>query len=73
MTPSEQLIERVERLLLRVTELKRANDLLQVEVLELRHEKQQLKNRLDMARQRVDKLLQRLPEGGADDAARPEA
>ena len=73
MTPSEQLIERVERLLLRVTELKRANDLLQVEVLELRHDKQQLKNRLDMARQRVDKLLQRLPEGGVSDATRPEA
>jgi hypothetical protein len=63
--PIEQLVERVERLLLRYDELLRTNELLgqQVEVLTL--ERDSLKSRLGAARARVDALIERLPEAAA--------
>jgi cell division protein ZapB len=58
----EQLIERVERLLVRYAELQRTNELLGDQVEELSNERNQLKSRLDAARARVDALLERLSE-----------
>ncbi|MDD5324452.1 MAG: cell division protein ZapB [Polaromonas sp.] len=57
-----QLIERMERLLLRYEELQRTNALLADQVTVLTHERDSLKSRLSAARSRVDALLERLPE-----------
>jgi FtsZ-binding cell division protein ZapB len=68
----EQLVERVERLLLRYDELQRTNDLLSQHVASLTIERDSLKSRLSAARSRVDGLLDRLPKAevsGASDAA----
>jgi uncharacterized protein (TIGR02449 family) len=59
---TEQLIERVERLLVRYEELQRTNALLNQQVTELSAERDQLKQRLGAARSRVDALLERLSE-----------
>ena len=61
-TPTEQLVERVERLLLRYEELLRTNELLTQQVQALGAERDSLKSRLSAARARVDVLLERLPE-----------
>ena len=61
-TPTEQLVERVERLLLRYDELRRTNELLSQQVQALSAERDSLKSRLSAARARVDVLLERLPE-----------
>jgi cell division protein ZapB len=61
-TPTEQLVERVERLLLRYDELRRTNELLSQQVQALVAERDSLKSRLSAARSRVDALLERLPE-----------
>jgi cell division protein ZapB len=61
-TPTEQLVERVERLLLRYDELRRTNELLSQQVTTLTLERDSLKSRLGAARARVDALLERLPE-----------
>jgi len=58
----EQLIERVERLLVRYEELQRTNALLNQQVTALGSERDQLKQRLGAARSRVDALLERLSE-----------
>ena len=58
----EQLVERVERLLLRYDELQRTNELLSQHVNALTHERDSLKSRLSAARARVDGLLDRLPK-----------
>ncbi|MES2944005.1 MAG: DUF904 domain-containing protein [Pseudomonadota bacterium] len=58
----EQVIERVERLLLRHEELQRTNALLNEQLRVLTHERDSLKSRLGAARARVDALLERLPE-----------
>ena len=55
------LIDRVERLLLRHDELKRTNALLQDQLQALSHERDSLRSRLNAARARVDALLDRLP------------
>lgn len=55
------LIDRVERLLLRHAELKRTNQLLQAQVLSLSQERDSLRSRLNAARSRIDVLLERLP------------
>ncbi|RQO58526.1 DUF904 domain-containing protein [Paucibacter sp. KBW04] len=55
------LLERVERLLLRHDELKRTNALLQEQVLQLSQERDSLRSRLNAARGRIDALLERLP------------
>ncbi len=58
----EQLAERVERLLLRHGELQRTNALLQEQIEQLSRERDNLKSRLGAARNRIDALLDRLPQ-----------
>ena len=63
VTPSitDQIADRVERLLLRHAELQRTNALLNDQVAALTQERDSLKSRLSAARARVDALLERLP------------
>lgn len=58
---TDQIAERVERLLLRHEELQRTNALLLEQVQSLTLERDQLKSRLSAARARVDALIDRLP------------
>jgi chromosome segregation ATPase len=58
---TDQIAERVERLLLRYAELQRTNALLSEQVASLGQERDSLKSRLTAARARVDALLERLP------------
>ena len=62
-TPSstDQIAERVERLLLRHAELQRTNALLAEQVAALTQERDSLRSRLHAARSRVDALIERLP------------
>lgn len=60
-SPTEQIAERVDRLLLRHAELQRTNALLTDQVAALTQERDSLKSRLSAARARVDALLERLP------------
>lgn len=55
------LIERVERLLLRHEELKKTNELLNQELAGANRERENLRSRLAAARARIDALLERLP------------
>ena len=55
------LIERVERLLLRHEELKLAHTLLQEQMQGVCQERDSLRSRLNAARARIDALLERLP------------
>ena len=61
MPSISDLIDRVERLLLRHEELKRTNALLREQVQALHQERDSLKSRLNAARARVDALLDRIP------------
>ena len=61
MSSISDLIERVERLLLRHEEVQRTNDLLLQQVQALTTERDSLRSRLAAARSRVDALLERLP------------
>ena len=58
---TDQIAERVERLLLRHAELQRTNALLASQVASLTQERDSLRSRLSAARARVDALLERLP------------
>jgi uncharacterized protein (TIGR02449 family) len=58
----ELLIGRVERLLVRHQELQKTNALLQTQIQQLTQERDVMKSRLNTARQRIDALLERLPE-----------
>ena len=60
-SPTDQIAERVERLLMRHAELQRTNMLLTEQVSTLTQERDSLKSRLNAARARVDALLERLP------------
>lgn len=60
-SPTDQIADRVERLLLRHAELQRTNALLADQVAALTQERDSLKSRLSAARARVDALLERLP------------
>ena len=62
----DQIADRVERLLLRHEELQRTNALLASQVHALEHERDQLKSRLGAARQRIDALIDRLPQESAE-------
>ena len=57
----DQIVERVDHLLLRHEELQRTNALLTQQVQSLTTERDQLKSRLAAARARVDALIERLP------------
>ena len=59
---TDQIAERVERLLVRYEELQRTNVLLTSQVEALTQERDSLKSRLSAARARVDALLERLPD-----------
>ncbi len=61
-SPLEQLADRVDRLLLRHGELQRTNDLLNKQIEQLTKERDNLKSRLGAARNRIDALLDRLPQ-----------
>ena len=61
MSKTQELADRVERLLLRHEELKRTNELLEQQVATLTHERDNLRSRLNAARSRIDALLERLP------------
>jgi uncharacterized protein (TIGR02449 family) len=69
-TKTEELADRVERLLLRHEELKRTNALLQQQLHAVTTERDSLRSRLAAARARIDALLERLPAdlGGKEDA-----
>ncbi|SEL20105.1 TIGR02449 family protein [Roseateles sp. YR242] len=60
------LVDRVERLLVRHEELTRTNTLLEQQVLALTQERDSLRSRLAAARSRVDALLDRLPLESTD-------
>ncbi|MDH4052773.1 MAG: DUF904 domain-containing protein [Rubrivivax sp.] len=61
MSTLEDLAERVERLVLRHEELKRAQSLLERELDAVSTERDGLKARLALARTRIDALVARLP------------
>jgi uncharacterized protein (TIGR02449 family) len=65
----QQITDRIERLLLRHEELQKTNQLLAQQVTQLTQERDALKGRLQTARQRIDALLERLPEEPTDTAA----
>ena len=65
----QQISDRIERLLLRHEELQKTNQLLAQQVAQLTQERDALKGRLQNARQRIDALLERLPEEPTDTAA----
>ena len=68
-TPNiEQLIDRVERLLLRHEELQRTNALLATQLETMTNERDSLKSRLSAARARVDSLLVRLSDASAQES-----
>jgi cell division septum initiation protein DivIVA len=58
----DQIAQRVERVLMRHEELLRANALLTQQVQELSVERDLLKSRLNVARQRMESLIERLPD-----------
>jgi uncharacterized protein (TIGR02449 family) len=61
MSKTQELADRVERLLLRHEELKRTNELLEQQLAAVTHERDNLRSRLNAARSRIDALLERLP------------
>ena len=66
MSSINDLVDRVERLLVRHEELKRTNTLLEQQVQALTLERDSLRSRLAAARARVDALLDRLALGAVD-------
>lgn len=66
MPSLNDLVDRVERLLVRHEELTRTNALLQDQVQALTVERDSLRSRLAAARARVDALLDRLPLESSD-------
>lgn len=60
-SPLDQIVERVERLLVRHEELQRTNALLLDQLEAMTRERDSLKSRLGAARGRIDALLERLP------------
>jgi chromosome segregation ATPase len=72
-SPSEQIAERVERLLVRYEELQRTNALLSSQVQALTTERDSFKSRLGAARARIDALLDRLPKQAEADGADTES
>jgi chromosome segregation ATPase len=68
MSKIDELADRVERLLLRHGELQRTNALLQQQLTAVTHERDNLRSRLNAARNRIDVLLERLPRDPVADA-----
>ena len=61
MSRTEELIDRVERLLLRHDELQRTNVILQQQLQAAVNERDSLRARLAAARSRIDTLIDKLP------------
>lgn len=68
MATLNDLLQRVERLLVRHDELQRTNALLAQQLESLTAERDSLRSRLSAARQRIDTLIQRLPSDGGGHA-----
>jgi cell division protein ZapB len=66
----DQLVDRVERLLVRHEELARTNALLEAQLKSTSEERDLMKSRLSAARARIDALLDRLP-GNQETPATP--
>jgi uncharacterized protein (TIGR02449 family) len=78
MSTLEDLADRVERLLLRHEELRRTHVLLEQQCAAVVQERDNLKSRLNAARNRIETLITRLPaeasaDAAVDDAPRTEA
>ncbi len=61
MSSTQELADRVERLLLRHEELQRTHLLLTAQLAATTGERDNLRSRLNAARSRIDTLLERLP------------
>ena len=61
MSKTDELVERVERLLVRHADLQRAQALLNQQLGAVTKERDSLRSRLNAARSRIDALLERLP------------
>jgi uncharacterized protein (TIGR02449 family) len=61
MATLEDLVQRVDRLVLRHQELKRTSALLEQQLAAVSNERDSLRSRLSAARGRIDALLARLP------------
>ncbi len=70
MAKLEDLAERVDRLVLRHQELKRASALMEQQLVAVTAERDSLRSRLAAARSRIDALLERLPAQPRGQAAR---
>ncbi len=70
MASLTDLLQRVERLLVRHDELVRTNALLSEQLAAVTQERDSLKSRLAAARNRIDTLLERIP---ADNTGAPNA
>lgn len=70
MATLEDIAERVERLLLRHDELKRANALLEKQLSTVTQDRDNLRSRLSAARSRIDALLTRLPAVAGEETPR---
>ncbi len=66
MSKLQELADRVERLLLRHQEQQRTHALLLQQLAAVTQERDQLRGRLNTARQRIDTLLERLPAEARD-------
>jgi hypothetical protein len=69
MATLSDLLQRVERLLLRHDELVRTNALLTDQLAAVTQERDSLKSRLAAARGRIDTLLERIPTDGPGNPA----
>lgn len=67
-TPIDPFREKIERLLLRHEESRRTVALLQEQVNQLTAERDSLQSRLQVASQRIESVLQRLPTATAPEA-----
>ncbi len=66
MSTLEDLADRIERLILRHEELKRANAQLEQQLTAVAAERDNLRSRYAAARNRIDALLERLPACDVD-------
>jgi cell division protein ZapB len=69
MSTTQELAERVERLLLRHEELRRTHELLAQQCAAVTQDRDNLRSRLNAARHRIDTLISRLPAEPAPDGA----
>jgi uncharacterized protein (TIGR02449 family) len=70
MATLEDIADRVDRLLLRHDELKRANNLLEQQLASASQERDSLRSRLAAARARIEALIARLPAESGEEPPR---